>query len=247
MENINEDELELRRIRFRDDEGNLIGCFTTVSIVDEPAIELEYQLFNKQEVNTHKFEIVSDEKMEICGPVLVPDMPILRIDQKTDKPYNVIFTKEDIIDARDIYFRTANHNQVNFQHKSDNYTNKIGLVEAWTVIDKAKDKANALKFDMSKIPLGTLFMTYKVLDRGLWEDLKGSNFKGFSVEIGAYEQKIENKNFSDEIESLLNEMPQINVKSKYTLLYSLIKDIVFADGMDEETKYKLVRKLLTKI
>lgn len=251
MEDINNEDLELRRIRFTDGEGNIVGCFTTVSIVTDPAIELNYQLFNK-EIVEQKFQVSSEELMEITGPAIVPDKKILRVDKKTGEKYNVIFTKDDVKIARDIYFRSANHNRVNFEHNQDSYTNKIGLVEAWLVIDENMDKAKALGFDMSKIPVGTLMMTFKVLDESMWEDLKGSNFKGFSVEIGAFEEVVDEEKLSllamsNEIDALLESAPMVTVKGKYTLLYSLLKDLMMAEGMDEETKYKLLKKLLTKI
>lgn len=251
MEKINKEELELRRARLRDDEGNLIGCLKAVSIVTKPAIELNYMLFNGQEVE-HKFQITSEELMEITGPAMLPDKYILRKDIKTKKYYNVVFSKQDVKDAAELFLSSANHNQANFEHDQSSFTNKIRLAESWIVVDPKMDKAVSLGFSSEDINEGTWFITYKVLDRELWEELKKSDFRGLSVELGGYEEVVYSReDFSqeqiDEIENIINEAPTKLVRSKYTLLYNILKDIVFDEKIGEDSKYKIIRKLLSKL
>lgn len=242
-----EDELEIRKPILRDDEGNLIAILRTVSVVSDPAIELDFKLFNK--VDGFQYFKADEELMEITGPALVPGKFILRIDDQTKKYYNMVFSEADVKDSAEVYIAHANHNIANFEHNQESYTDKIRLLYSWIVEDPKNDRANALGFNMSEIPKGTWFVTYKVLDKELWALLKKSDFKGFSIELAAPEKTIES--FSEvslvtEIDKVLESAPTV-IKGKYSLLYNLIKDIMFDEKITDENKYKIVRKLLTKL
>lgn len=251
---IKEDELELRRIRLVDDEGNIIGDLSAVSIVDKPAIKMSTMWFKQAEIKTLNFAATKDKQL-IVGPAMRVDFPILQkeeIDGKTNY-YNVFFTEADVRAGAELFMTRGNHNQANFNHRRL-FSDEIQMVESWIVEDPEMDKAKALGYDMSQVKKGDWFMTYKVVETDLWEEMKAQNFEGFSVEVGGFEEKVASStkdySFSDElaeIEEVIANSPNLNVRSKYTLLYNLIKDIVFAEDMEDDSKYRLIRGLLKKI
>ena len=243
---------ERREFVITDDEGMFLGDLSMISIVSDPAIQMSYQLFSKIEPKekTEKFKVASEERMEITGPAMVPNMDIVRIDETTGEYFDCYFTETTIRACRDIYLENCNHIRANFEHATGPITG-IFVAETWIVEDPENDKSNALGF--KNIPKGTWFVTYKVKDPAIWEMIKDSEFTGFSIE-GQFAQKFSSTYSVFEIvaiekaiDEIVNENPNINVKSKYTLIYNLIKDIMFTEGMDEESKYRIVRKLLNKI
>ena len=53
---------------------------TAVALVDEPAIQINWQAFNAQK--PYKFTVLSQEKRIIAGPLMVAYMQIYRNDEK---------------------------------------------------------------------------------------------------------------------------------------------------------------------
>lgn len=195
-----EEDLELREMKLDE------GCeLKAVSIVTDPAIGKSFQYFNK--VKTEVF-MASEERQEITGPAMVPDLAMLRYDEKEKKYYNAFFTAETVKKCSVDYLKNSNHLQANFEHMQDNFTDQLFVIESWVVEDPELDKSKALGFtDVTK---GTWFLTYKVADKELWSKLKQSEFTGFSIEasLNVYSEKysaVENKiynivnsNLSDE-------------------------------------------------
>ena len=78
---------ELYELILQDEED---GVFAT-SFVESGAIQKDFVFFGK-EIN---FQAVSEEKMLVAGPLLIPNKKILRIDGE-GKTYYVYFTPETI-------------------------------------------------------------------------------------------------------------------------------------------------------
>ena len=70
-----------------------VGVFA-ISLVEDPAIEENFMYFSKSD-KPQKFATLSDEKRIVMGAVMIPDMPILRVDAEGEK-YNCFFSKETI-------------------------------------------------------------------------------------------------------------------------------------------------------
>lgn len=234
-----QNELELVRGRFKDDEGRDIGYTRAVSIVTDPAIELSFQLFKNQSNPKELLFSIDNDKMEITGPAMICDTPILR--QRNDGTfYNIYFEKQDVKDAADLFLRKANHNQANFEHIQE-YTPKITLLESWFVSEK-NDKIKDLGFDSSKIPTGSWMITYKVHDKELWNEIKNGDWTGFSVEIAAYEEFVTSfKKENKEEEQIKKEY-----KGKYQLVYTLVNDIMNSE-FEDEVKYKFISRILSRV
>lgn len=167
---IKEEQLEL--IEFKLDE---YGDIQAVSIVTDPAIDKGFQLFKATKVSTFKS---IEDKQEITGPVMVPNMPILR-QKPTGEYFNCFFTDETVKQCAAVYLKNCNHLFANFEHQN-NFTSSIYTIESWIVTDPQNDKSKALGFQ--DVQPGTWFMTYKVDSPELWNEIKKSGFTGFSIE-----------------------------------------------------------------
>ena len=196
---IKKDELELIEFKL-DDESDI----SVVSIVTDPAIQKSFQLFKS--VGKDVF-VSAIDKQEITGPAMVPDMPILRVDD-SGKYYNCFFSEQTVRDCASLYLRNCNHIEANFEH-SDIFTKDIFVIESWIVEDPEKDKSKALGF--SNITKGTWMITYKVANTELWSKIKVSGFTGFSIE-GIF----------DRYEAIRNE--DIKLKKIYSIVNSKLND-----------------------
>ena len=155
------------------------GVFAT-SFVDSPAIERDFVFFGK-EIN---FQAISEEKMLVAGPLLIPNKKILRMDGE-GKPYYVYFTPETIEKIARRFMKNKYNDSVTVEH--DRKVNGINLTESWLIEMSSKDKSNIYGYTL---PKGTWFGVYDVSDNPkVWEEVKKGIFKGFSIE-GIFEHKV---------------------------------------------------------
>lgn len=206
--------LARKRFRIKNDHGKYIGEISAISLVSQPAIEKDFQLFNEEEIKKVNFQVSSEEKMEITGIAMSPDQDIIRKDKETGEYYYCYFTKQDILDYRDYFMKYGNTKKANFEH-SDDYMKDFFITESWVVVDAKCDKLSALGFKDCKE--GDWAVTFKCTSSKLWEELKNSSLKGFSVEIALEE-------FTEEA----------------------IKDIVYNDELSEEEKLTRIKHLIYK-
>lgn len=144
-----------------------------VSIVDEPAIQLNSITLNEDEEEITLF-LSNEEEMRVVGPALVPDKPIFR---KAKGGYFIYFTKEDIKNLVKKFNRTGGNNRIGLDHNgsvSDAYIN-----EQWVVEDPSKDKSAF--YNLSVEP-GTWMLDVQVTDETLWSEIKKKKTLGFSIE-----------------------------------------------------------------
>lgn len=164
---------ELELIEFKIDEN--YGDIPVISIVNDPAIEKTFQLFNS--LKHYNFQIT--DKQEITGIAMTPNKPILRINEKTKEYYNCWFSEDTIRKCSEIFLKNSNHTKANFNHGKE-FSDDLFISESWIVADPANDKLNALGFkDINK---GDWAITYKVTSTDLWNSIKASDFTGFSIE-----------------------------------------------------------------
>jgi hypothetical protein len=155
------------------------GVFAT-SFVDSPAIERDFVFFGK-EIN---FQAVSEDKMLVAGPLLIPNKKILRIDGE-GKTYYVYFTPETIEKIARKFMKNKYNDAVTVEH--DKKVSGINLTESWLIEMSSKDKSNIYGYTL---PKGTWFGVYDVSGNPkVWEEVKKGIFKGFSIE-GLFEHKV---------------------------------------------------------
>ena len=147
-----------------------------ISLVDEPAIEVNYVHLAKQ--NPKKVVFLEDEAKEkhmVVGPVLIPDMPIYR--NQDGEEFYIQFSKESIEKLAYNYIKQG-YNMSSFTAQHQYPVNEVSIVESWLKTTE-NDKSNDLGFDC---PIGTWFVAVKVNNLDVWEDIKDGKMNGFSVE-----------------------------------------------------------------
>jgi hypothetical protein len=151
-----------------------------ISLVDEPAMELNWLKFNKEV----KLEFKADkDKKLLYGVFIVPDKMIYRNDDRMGEYYT--YFSKDTIEKIVKKFNKNNFNKnINFQH-GDNRVNGF-VVENFIT-------SPMLKADFGfEIPEGSWVGSVYIEDDNFWQNyIKNGDLNGFSVEIISKLQKID--------------------------------------------------------
>lgn len=167
------------------------GCYT-VSLVEFPAVEVDFLKFEKETPIELKF---NDDKHIITGVALRADYPIYRNSPERGE-YYVVFTKEIIRDIVEKYSKHGFNNLVNIEHNENNYVNNVIMIESY-IIDRERG-VNPIAFE--KVEDGSWITSFKVNDLNVWNKIKNGEVKGFSVE--GFFKLIENPKTDDSTISL---------------------------------------------
>lgn len=174
-----------------DEDAEMYGI-DAISLVDRPAIELDFIALKEQRVD---FAEADTDKRILVGPALVPDKPIYR--KNGDDEFYVYFSKGTVRKAAELYLKHGN--QANHTLEHEHNINGLTVVESWMVEDKEKDKSSYYGLD---VPVGTWMVAVKVDNEAIWQEwVKEGKVKGFSIE-GYFVDKMK-KNSEDEMLSQL--------------------------------------------
>jgi len=151
---------------------------TCISLVDDPAIEVNFLAFNKHEKLA--FTVQDEAKRIVTGPAIINGMPIYRRSPEMGE-YMVVFDEQTIDNIILKYSKFNMWNNVSLQHNGENLDNVI-MVEYFK---KDSDKGIVPK-GFEDVADGSLFVSYKVLDDELWQQIvNGDDLNGFSIEVNA--------------------------------------------------------------
>lgn len=157
---------------------------SAVSLVDYPAVEKNFLLFDKQKM----LFTANDEKQIISGIALLADTPIYRRNQYGE--FYVVFEKDTIRQLVEKYSKQGLFNSVNLMHQQDAFVDSVYLIES-LIIDKNR---GICPTEFSDCPDGSWYVSYYVDNKALWDEIKkGEWFNGFSVEISANLEMKSNK------------------------------------------------------
>lgn len=165
------------------------GVFA-ISLVDQPAIEVDWISLSKDEV---EIQLKETERGLLVSPVLIPEKVILRKDEKTGEMYNIVFPKETIELAQRHFHINGNQSQSSIEHNQDVKLKDVTIVESW-IKEFDQDKSNEYGFDL---PIGTWFAVMKVDNEEVKAKIKSGEINGFSID-GAF--KLNNYKMSKENE-----------------------------------------------
>ena len=146
-----------------------------VSLVHDPAVEVDFLAFAKQEPVTMQF--ADDEKHIITGVALLADTPIYRI-APDGTEYYVVFTKEVIKQLVEKYFKFGLTNSVNIEHNDMSYVEGVTMIESY-LIDKER---GICPNEFASVPEGSWITSYKVNNVEVWDKIKSGEVKGFSIQ-----------------------------------------------------------------
>lgn len=175
-------ELPVYKIIINDNDET--GC-TTISLVDNPAVEMPFLCFSKESV--HKLS-VDDEKQTISGIAMLSDTPIYRRSERGE--YYIVFERDTIRKMVEKYAKNGYFNLVNLQHQSDKYVKNVYMCES-LIIDKER---GLCPIEFKDVPDGSWYVSYHIEDKELWNEIKTSgHINGFSIEVLSGLELMENK------------------------------------------------------
>lgn len=160
-----------------------------IALVDEPAVEINFLYFNKNEEPKPLY--FNEDKMIVAGVLMVPDKLIFRYDEEMGE-YDVFFTKEDIENARYNFKKYGLTSEFNNEHTSEKLD--VVLIEDF-IVEEGDTRYE--KYGFKDLPVGTWFGISKVEDFGTWERIKKGELRGYSVE-GLFQLKQEFKKVKED-------------------------------------------------
>lgn len=159
------------------DEDNEETGVYAISVVEDPAIELGFVTLSKDEaIKEIKFAVVKDKKNVLMGPLLVPNKPIYRVDEKTGQEFNVFFSKKTVRKIGELFMKRGLQNETTEEHEVDLDGNTI--VEAWFKEDDVHDKSVLYGIEA---PVGAWMGSMRVTD-DIYEKAENGVVTGFSIE-----------------------------------------------------------------
>lgn len=153
-----------------DDESTAMTC---VSLVQEPAVERNFECFSK------KLRFAADnEKRCITGVAIRAGVPIYRWSQELGD-YYVRFTKETIEKMVFKYSKMNLWNSVSLEHSGK-------LIDSAVMVEFFIKSPEKCPKGFEDIEDGSLMVTYKITDEELWNTIRDTDqFNGFSIEVYA--------------------------------------------------------------
>lgn len=145
-----------------------------VALVDNPAIELQWQSFNEQV----RFKVMDEEKHIVSGALMVANMPIYRNDQTIGEHY-VVFNPATIEQIAMKFFKDGNINNVNLMHDPNLKVEGVTMFESF-LVDSARGINPPTGY--GNLTDGSWFGSYKIENAEVWAKVKDGTFRGFSVE-----------------------------------------------------------------
>ena len=164
-----------------------------ISLVSQPAIEVDFIYFNKAKNNLTLAKL-DEEKRMLVSPALIPLKNIYRYDAEKDQDYYVFFSKETVRKASEMYLKHNNHHKATYEHEQR--VSGVLTIESWIKEDEKYAKSNAYGFDL---PIGTWFVKMKINNSEMWERIKSGELRGLSIE-GYFVDRLEQMGLNSKIE-----------------------------------------------
>ena len=162
------------------------------SFVSEPATEKEWLFFNRKKQVLNFYD---DEQQIVTSVVMLANTPIYRNDAGYE--YKLVFTPEAIKKMAFDYFSKNNFNKISIEHNGETLEGSAILLESYFV-----DNVKSVPQKFGTLPKGSWVVSYKVIDKKIWDMIKNKKLRGFSIEVLADLKKLKlkyknNKNKKD--------------------------------------------------
>lgn len=188
--------LPVYELRINEDNESFVDA---IAMVESPAIESDFLAFSKEQERL--LFSTNDEKMELLGAAMVPDMKIYRRD-KNGSEYNVFFSKDTIRQISQVFMKRGFQTNMNLDHTT---TPAKSFIFQSYIVDESKGMTSPKGLDL---PDGTWVVGVKVTDPQVWNDVKSGKVKGFSVEglFEFFEPSVNTTQSEDEVMNALKEL-----------------------------------------
>jgi hypothetical protein len=160
-----------------DEQDEETGVYA-ISVVEDPAIELDFITLNKTDKKKEAIELaaVKGKKNILMGAILVPNKAIYRVDEETGQEFSVFFSKDTIRKIGETFMKRGHQNDTTEEHLLNLKDNT--LVEAWFKEDEVHDKSALYGIEA---PVGAWMGSMKVTD-DIYKKAQEGQLKGFSIE-----------------------------------------------------------------
>ncbi|MBO7694749.1 MAG: hypothetical protein J6T10_19200 [Methanobrevibacter sp.] len=196
-----------------------------ISMVSEPAIEVDYVALAKQDEEVD-VKLSSDERHICYGPALIPNKDIYR--NNGEQEFYINFTEDSITKMSQEFMKDYRQHEINLQHEEN--VDEVYVCESWLVEDPYKDKANALGFN---VPKNTWMVGLKVNNIDTWERVKSGELRGFSVESAIRLEEFNNQEKN-------NETMEVENETFWTRMRDVIKEAFTLASKDKEAEEELM-------
>ena len=173
------------------DEENIKDGIDAISLVKMPAIEENFVALNQHRI---EFKSIDDDKRIIIGLALVPDKLIYR--RNGDYEYNIVFSKETVKKAAELYFKKLKNNNATLEHQEK--TDGVSTIESWIVENPKIDKSALYNLNATE---GSWVVIMKIDNDEVWKEVKNGTYLGLSVE-GYFSDKVEMSLITEESKDL---------------------------------------------
>lgn len=175
-----------------------------IGLVDRPAIERNFQAFKAQQQKAAF--ILNEEKRIISGPAMIADMPLYRKDDQLGE-YYVIFDKQAIQSIVEKFSAKGYLKNFNLFHDQQKKVSDVTIFNSF-VSDAELGIPPITGFE--DLADGSWFISAKVNNPAVWDDVKAGIIKGFSVEglfnyIPVQKVKMSAEELYNKVKRLLNE------------------------------------------
>ena len=142
------------------DEDEELSGIEAISVVEEPAIEMDFLALKSQK--EYKFAEIDNEKHILMGAALIPEKPIYRTNGEDE--FYIYFSKDTVRKASQLFLKKGNQGKSTLEHAQ--------TLKGMTVVESWLD-----------VPIGTWMISMKVDNDEIWTDfVKTGKVKGFSIE-----------------------------------------------------------------
>ena len=195
--------------------GDEFNNVDTISLVEDPAIEVSWLAFDKEnkqtnsskdleefavlsmfaneqaksytfEVDKKRFEDLEGQRM-IVAPAMITDKLIFRIDE-AGEPYYGFFDADSIRNAAYAFQKYKLSDKFNINHDEQQIAEGVYLAETWLVQDTELDKSNYFGY---KLPKGSWMTILRIENEDLYNEyIASGELTGLSVEAFVLEKII---------------------------------------------------------
>jgi len=208
---------ETYELVLKDDEDEVFA----LSLVSEPAIQQDFVYFGLDDKEVIKFASVDTDKHTIVGPILIPNIKILRL-KEDGTPYYVTFSKDTVQKLAQKYIKDNNSNNITLEHQTP--VKGISLVESWIAESSKYDKAKAYGLNVKP---GTWMGVFDLSGNiKVWNEfIKTGKLKGISLEGLFTHELMKASKIEDIFEKDITELSEIEAE----LLLGYIKNTIKKD------------------
>lgn len=173
-----------------------------VALVDDPAIERDWQVFSKESESHFEFKELDKDKKLLMGYFMIADMEIPRFDQRGK--YKVVFPKESIDKIVRNFSKNGLNQNMNEMHQTGKLLDGVYVLWHWQIdseLGVTAPKGFTTEAD------GSWFAVVRCENEEIYQKALNGELKGFSIEGRFLEEELFNKaveGLFKDLEELIN-------------------------------------------